>query len=145
MNVTILGYGSIETDPHTKPKEYGVPYSRWKSDSFTLPGNTKSVAIEGFNYPNTRGGIFASFSNGVVTDKSWHCAETTCTGESWRKSTTKVHRLLAPEKKYIWVENDTAPRVWCNKTFGKSKIFKNASSYIFLEIFHLKQCMSTIS
>ena len=121
MNVTILGYGSIETDADTTTKgQYNVP-PWWKSYHFSLPGNTKSVAIEGFNYPNTPGGIFASFSNGVVTNDSWHCAETNCRGESCRETTTYTYSLRNGPKKYIWVQNSHATRVWCNKTFGKSK------------------------
>ena len=108
---------------------------------FTLPADTKVVTIKGGNDPGNVGGILASFSNGVVTDDTWQCADmslcTTGKCESpvtWQDAQTygvngETNRPwhgqgrfqeIESTAKWIWVNNSLATRVWCNKTFGKS-------------------------
>ena len=85
------------------------------------------------------GGILASFSNGVVTDGTWKCADmSSCTTTDCENSVTwqgaKTYGIngekpLPWNKKlndidstaqWIWVDSRSAERVWCKKTFGKS-------------------------
>ena len=48
----------------------------WRvAQRFTLPVDTNVVTIKGGNDPNNVGGILASFSNDVVTDDTWQCAD----------------------------------------------------------------------
>ena len=56
-------------EEHILNKDWGV------ARRFTLPADTKVVTIKGGNDPNNIGGILASFSNGVLTDGTWQCAD----------------------------------------------------------------------
>ena len=120
----------IDTD-----KEYTLNFDWWKTEKFNLPGNTKDVTIKGNNSVNV-GGILGSFSNGVLTDGMWQCADTSsCTTTKCENSVTwqdaKTYGVNAHHPTYatipnidstaqwIWVENVFATRVWCKKTFGK--------------------------
>ena len=113
-----------------------------KTDRFALPGGTKVVTIKGDNRPVSSGGILASFSNGVVTDGTWQCADmimctTTQCGNSvtWQGAKTygingenphpwnTILNDINSTAQWIWVDDSYATRVWCKKTFGKSHMF----------------------
>ncbi len=113
----------------------------WTAEHFTLRGDTNVVTIKAHNDPdNNVGGILASFSNNVVTDESWQCADMSSwpavTNASWEQAVTyglnsdpiggekKWTNIteIALSAKWIWVDDSTATRVWCRKTFGKLKI-----------------------
>ena len=69
----------------------------WKKvKHFTLCGHTKHVTIKAHN-DGGNGGILASFSNKVVTDGSWECADMrSCTAADcapWTKATTRMISL----------------------------------------------------
>ena len=113
----------------------------WKvAQRFTIAGDTKVVTIKGDN-PGSVGGILASFSNGVVTDGTWQCADmSSCTTVEcensviWHDAQTygvngETNRPwqgrgrfeeIESTAKWIWVHFSEAKRVWCKKTFGKS-------------------------
>ena len=111
-------------------------------DQLTLAGDTKVVTIKADN-PHYVGGILASFSNGVVTDGTWQCAEIgSFTNEcensvTWKGAKTcglnrnetppwgqrrgkGAFEEIEPTAHWIWVDNSKATRVCCRKTFGKS-------------------------
>ena len=109
-----------------------------KTERFTLPGVTKVVIIKGRNN-HGKGAILASFSNGVVTDGAWQCANMgSCTinecdnSETWQNATTygvngdkpspwnAKMKYIESTAHWIWVDNPSAESVWCKKTFGKS-------------------------
>ena len=108
----------------------------WTAKEYALPGNTKYVAIEARN-PNHNGGILASFSNDVVTDESWQCADMNSCHLHWRScnwrraisygsnnnSTRTVLKGKIPkiERKaqWIWVNDQSTTWVKCKKTFSK--------------------------
>ena len=111
------------------------------SEKLTLAGDTKVVTIKGDNDPNDVGGILASFSNGVVTDDTWQCAQIgSCTNKcedsvTWKDAKTYglkgnktypwgeqgiAFEEIESTAKWIWVDNSSATSVWCRKTFGKS-------------------------
>ena len=117
--------------------EHVLNYEWWTTETFTLPGDTKLVTIEAIN-PGDVGGILASFSNGVVTDGTWQCADMSpCTAVecedsvTWHNATTNgvnsdstgpwKRRLADIEltAQWIWVDDENAKRVWCKKMFGK--------------------------
>ncbi len=114
----------------------------WKiAQNIALPGNTKYVVIKAHNGPNSVGGILASFSNGVVTNESWQCADmSSCNSNcehnpKWLPAVsyglnnedtypwgTILRRHISGIKqtaKWIWVEKAKATSVWCTKTFSK--------------------------
>ena len=120
----------------------GVKYNletEWlETERFALPGDTKVVTIEGVN-PDGEGGILASFSNGVLTDGTWQCADmSSCTTTDCKNPVTwqgaKTYGIneenpspwnrrlndIDSTAQWIWVDNEFARRVWCKKTFGKS-------------------------
>ena len=135
VNITIDNSGSVETDTG----EHRNLVCHWKiPERFTLRGDTKVVTVKAHNDPGNVGAILASFSNGVVTDDSWQCANMDeCTLNNsecanWQKA--KIYCLgtscswdpnmkdqisEAQSAQWIWVENAEATRVWCKKTFGK--------------------------
>ena len=105
-----------------------------QTERFILPGDTKVVTIKGDNTGGP-GGILASFSNGVVTDGTWECADmSSCTTEcensvTWQGAKTygingekpwNTRPYIDSTAQWIWVDNNKATRVWCEKTFGKS-------------------------
>ena len=89
-------------------------------EQFTLPANTKVVTVKAHN-SHGMGGILASFSNNVVTDGSWQCADMSwCNTKDCR---VKWERAAAGslERNYdrkipgikqsalwIWAQNQTA-------------------------------------
>ena len=130
--MTIDDYGSLITDAGV---EHALGTWWWETQNFTLPVDTRVVTIEGDN-PWLGGGILASFSNGVVTDGTWQCADmSSCNTTECENSVTwqdaKTYGVNANHSTYetipnidstaqwIWVENAFATRVWCKKTFGK--------------------------
>ena len=108
-----------------------------ETERFTLPGDTKVVTIKAYN-PGYVGGILASFSNGVVTDGTWRCADmslcitTECENfVAWQGAKTygingknpppwkrKLNDIDSTAQ-WVWVDDKFARRVWCKKTFGK--------------------------
>ena len=108
-----------------------------ETEKFTLPGDTKFVTIKGCDIGGI-GAILASFSNGVVTDSTWQCADmSSCTTTecensiTWQDATTygvngdkpspwktKMNDIELTAQ-WIWVDNKLAKRVWCKKTFAK--------------------------
>ena len=134
-NITIDNGGSLVVDTGEK---HNLETDREETERFTLPGDTKVVTIKGDN-PGGWGGILASFSNGVVTDGTWQCADmSSCTTTDWENSVTwqgaKTYGIngenpppwytrlndIDSTAQWIWVDNQFAGRVWCKKTFGKS-------------------------
>ena len=110
------------------------------SDQLILAGDTKVVTIKGDN-PGSEGGILASFSNGVLTDGTWQCADMSlcisveCENSViWQDAQTygvnennprPWNRRIADIEstaKWIWVDDKYARKVWCKKTFGKLEI-----------------------
>jgi hypothetical protein len=140
--MTIDNKGTLTTDTG----EVYYKSSNWsEAESFTLPGNTKYVIIKALNDPGNVGGILASFSNGVVTDESWECANMSshesgnCGSEpKWHKAKeygpnnktispwgthltylNKTISEIEPRAQWIWITNASATSVWCKKTFSK--------------------------
>ena len=111
-----------------------------KTDRFALPGGTKVVTIKGDNTPGGVGAILASFSNGVVTDGTWQCADmSSCTtiecenSVTWQGAKTygingenpppwNTRPYIESTAQWIWVDEKLAKIVWCKKTFGKSNL-----------------------
>lgn len=112
-----------------------------KADRVTIHGNSTVVTIKGVNDPGSAGGILASFSNGVVTDVTWQCAEignaTECensitwedaqtygvNGDNqsiWGKVRSGPFEEIESTAQWIWVNYHSATNVCCKKTFGKS-------------------------
>ena len=112
----------------------------WKTAGrFTLPGDTKVVTIEAHNDNDENvGGILASFSNRVVTNASWQCIDMSKSNSTWLSAIEYGFNVASsgsiwsqsnkPDKKiseieetaqWIWVQNRTAIKVWCRKTFSK--------------------------
>ena len=112
-----------------------------RAEKIILPGNTKTVTIKARN-PSDVGGILASFSNGVVTDESWQCADMSschsacCESDpNWRQALSygsnnkntdpwgthlrKAIPEIEPKAQWIWVSDRYAKRVWCKKSFSK--------------------------
>ena len=111
-----------------------------KTDRFPLPGDTKVVTIKGDNTLGGVGAILASFSNGVVTDGTWQCADmSSCTTTECENSVTwqgaktfgvntnhptwNTRPYIASTAQWIWVDNKYAKIVWCKKTFSKLNLF----------------------
>jgi hypothetical protein len=127
--MTIDDKGTLTTDNgevYTDNKDWE------KAENFTLPGNTKYVIIKARNYPGDVGAILASFSNGVITDESWECAEIRShdSGNYERKpvwqqaksnqiKSNKAISGIEPKAEWIWITNAYAESVWCKKTFSK--------------------------
>ena len=100
-------------------------------EQFTLPANTKVVTVKAHN-SHGMGGMLASCSNNVVTDGSWQCAdlsrcntkdchvkwELAAAGRLERNFDRKIPGIKQSAL-WIWVQNQTAERVWCRKNFGK--------------------------
>ena len=134
VNITIDNGGRLMVDTG---KEHSLKTNWKKTERFTLPGDTKDVTIKGDNSGGP-GAILASFSNGVVTDGTWQCADMSlCTLTEYENSVTwqgaTIYAVngdtLSPWKismkdiestaHWIWVVNASAESVWCKKTFGK--------------------------
>ena len=126
--------------------------ANWQiTQKFNLPADTKDVTIKGNNSESV-GGILASFSNGVVTDGTWQCADmslcttTKCENSvTWQDAETygvnanhKIWRTrsnIDSTAQWIWVVNRLAKRVWCKKTFGKSIMYlKMPRSYLYSSV-----------
>ena len=133
-NITIDDVGSLMVDTGEK---HNLKTGWDQTEKFALPGDTKVVTIKGDN-PGNVGGILASFSNGVVTNGTWQCADmSSCTTTECENSVTwqgaKTYGIngenpppwytrpyIDSTAQWIWVDNQYAGRVWCKKTFGKS-------------------------
>ena len=128
VNISIDGAGRLTTNSGEKRD---ILCQGLESEQFTLPADTKVVTVKAHN-SNGKGGILASFSNGVVTDKSWQCADMSlctskdCSRATWQSPVTlhKVKRqgkrsIKVQSAQWIWASEKTAERVWCRKTFGK--------------------------
>ena len=133
-NITIDNGGRLMVDTGEKHK---LETDWWETERFILPGGTEVVTIKGDNGPGSPGGILASFSNGVVTDGTWQCADmSSCTTTECENSVTwqgaktygvntnhpiwNTRPYIDSTAQWIWVDNQFAGRVWCKKTFGKS-------------------------
>ena len=128
FNITVNKTGTI-TDSGEKRN---VVCSWKKVKHFTLSGHTEHVTIKAYK-AGGNGGILASFSNKVVTDGSWECADmSSCTAADcapWTKATThdfteeqlNERNQIKSTAQWIWAANEAATRVWCRKTFGKLK------------------------
>jgi hypothetical protein len=106
---------------------------------FVLPEDTKSVTIEASCFLGGCG-ILASLSNGIVTNESWSCANSSCCDGSpwncshhleWEKASISETRTdyelqgIASNAKWIWIDDFSAENVYCRRNFGKFK-FCNA-------------------
>ena len=134
VNITIDSGGSLIVDTGEK---HNLETDWWETERFILPGDTKVVTIKGDNSGGP-GAILASFSNGVVTDGTWQCADmSSCTTTECENSVTwqgaktygingkkpwNTRPYIDSTAKWIWVDNISATRVWCKKTFGKSNM-----------------------
>ncbi len=134
VNITIDNRGRLITNSGEKRN---VLCDRQIAEHFTLSGGTKNVTIKAYNREK-EGGILASFSNNVVTDGSWQCADMSSCPEvkcaAWEQAVTygfnDVHNEEKWEKineiestaQWIWVKHSTAKRVWCRKAFGELDI-----------------------
>jgi hypothetical protein len=109
--------------------------------NFVIPGDTKYVKIKANNAGHV-GGILASFSNGVLTDESWECADmSSCNSKNcdskpkWRQAVSyglnnktiwpwgtffkKAVHGIERKARWIWVADRYAKSVWCMKSFSK--------------------------
>ncbi len=139
VDITIDNDGSLTTDAG---EVYDINDDWMTAQNIALPGNTKYVIIKAHNDPGYVGGILASFSNGVVTNESWQCAnmrscDSDCEGNPewlpaesygpkdsnpWRSVLKNTNRNISEIKqtaKWIWVKDAKATSVWCRKTFSK--------------------------
>ena len=136
-NITIDDGGSLMVDTGEK---HDLKTGWTETERFALPGDTKVVTIKGEN-TESGGGILASFSNGVVTDGTWKCADmSSCTTTECENSVTwqgaKTYGIngenplpwnrklndIDSTAQWIWVDSSSAERVWCKKAFGKSNM-----------------------
>ena len=84
--ITIDNGGSLMVDTGAK---HDLKTGWWETEIFALSKDTKVVTIKGDNDPGSVGGILASFSNGVVTDGTWQCADmSSCTTTDCENSVT---------------------------------------------------------
>ena len=141
-NITIDDGGSlmVEQMMSFENEKHNLETGWDQAERFTLPKDTKVVTIKGNNSKGV-GAILASFSNGVVTDGTWQCADmSSCTttdcenSVTWQgaktygingKNTSPWNRRLNDidsTAQWIWVDHNLAKRVWCKKTFGKSNM-----------------------
>lgn len=108
-----------------------------------LPSDTQGVTIKARNCSKQNTGILASFSNGIVTDGSWRCADSTscnwtsndCSNVTWENASVVTNSVystphrrstseIASNAQWIWIGHSFAINVWCEKTFGMfNKIF----------------------
>jgi hypothetical protein len=101
-----------------------------KGKRFVLPEDTKSVTIRCLSWC----WILASLSNGIVTDESWSCADSSCCDGSpencfhhleWKKASIQKkrvdneHQEIASNAKWIWLSDSSITNVCCRRTFGK--------------------------
>ena len=104
----------------------------WRTpEDFFLPSNKKIVTIEARTNGSLAGGIRASFSNNVVTDETWLCAEDGGKGGPRSATTATFYENEnmqgndfsgdAAKAQWIWAENTSATSVWRVKTFSKSR------------------------
>jgi hypothetical protein len=137
VNITVDNSGRLITDSGEK-RNVVCMWSKVKH--FTLSGHTKHVTIKAYK-ARGKNGILASFSNNVVTDESWQCANmdgcissdcesfaatkwsnATAYGfnieDSDRNSREKINEIKSTAQ-WIWAKNGEAERVWCRKGFGK--------------------------
>ena len=89
--MTIDEYGTLIVDTG---EEHTLNTNWRETEKFNLPGDTKDVPIKD-NNSVYEGGILASFSNGVVADGTWQCADmslcttTECENSvTWQNATT---------------------------------------------------------
>ena len=106
-------------------------------ETFTLLSNTTGVVIDATNDPDYYGAMLASFSNGVVTDESWECINSSLksTQTEWPKAVTYGNNdettfpwgTILKEKianiketaQWIWTINRYEKSVTCRKSFGE--------------------------
>ncbi|CAB4035846.1 Hypothetical predicted protein, partial [Paramuricea clavata] len=98
---------------------------------FVLPEDTQVVTIKVHKAHRRCGGILASFSNGIVTDGSWNCTDSSscsssgCSNLKWENAFTSGKNgnssTWRPEirssARWIWISNSSARSVWCKRTF----------------------------
>ena len=141
VNITIDNSGRLITDVGN---DSSVDGDLWTPKSFTLTGDTKIVTIKAHNEVGGPGGILASFSNKVLTDESWDCADMKgrhpfcsngSSGPLWKPAVTygrndnastiwyqfRGRKLdeIESNAQWIWVNDSTATEVWCRRMFGK--------------------------
>ena len=120
--------------------------ARW----FSFPSATKVITVFVYNGPNGFGGFLGVFSNGVVTDSSWKCNEssikpedgweqTNFTDNTWpnafvrqdnsgRQSSTRVIGI-PNDVHWISAENHEATRFTCRRRFSKEERLRKSSKY----------------
>jgi hypothetical protein len=122
--------GSLTADPGAQILV--SQFSNWKNaEYFTLPANTRYVTIKAERKQNAVGGILAKFSNGFVTNSSWHCTEINSTTKSeWPAASeiasndgthsqwNRVVTEISQNAKWIWTTNSGDDKVWCRKSIG---------------------------
>ena len=119
--------------------------ARW----FSFPSETKIITVFVYNGPNGFGGFLGVFSNGVVTDSSWKCNEssikpddgweqTNFTDNTWssafvrhdnsgRHTSTRV--IGIPEDvHWISAEHHEATRFICRRRISKDEKLSNTCS-----------------
>ena len=119
--------------------------ARW----FSFPRKTKVITVFVYNGPNGFGGFLGVFSNGVVTDRSWKCnessikpddgwKETNFTDNTWpnafvRQDNSGLQRSnrvtgIPEDVHWISAENHWATRFICRRRISKDERLSNACS-----------------
>ena len=142
VNITIDSYGRLITDTGKNCSFF----NDWrKPQRFTLPVDTKNVTIKAHN-PYNVGGILASFSNNLVTDGSWECADmkgccqTSCNcGESpvysscCQSSCNCENFELAWKRAVTYGRNDEVTTIWYKVNKGKLNEIESNAQWIWVE------------
>ena len=155
VNITIDNRGRLITNAGEKRN---VLCEKEIAEHFTLSGDTKNVTIKAYNREK-EGGILASFSNNMVTDGSWQCADMSSCPEvkcaAWKQAVTygfndehsknkwKKMNEIESTAQWIWVKDSTAKMVWCRKAFGELKIC-NIFIFILINFISLQRLFSEI-
>ena len=123
-----ISRGSGSTWANTSKKEIEINVRSKQAHRFVYPEDTKTVTIKA---QGRNKGIFASFSNGIVTDESWTCCSDVsgpCHSDyEWENASIVTNasfrrpQEIASNAKWIWISNSRARSVWCKRTFGKFK------------------------
>ena len=134
MIVSIDNSGVLVTDTGVK-RHINCEWNMAQG-SFVLPSDTQVVTIKAHNRGGA-GATLASFSNNVVTNESWSCAEclnkSDCDESNFKPAVTygpNGHHPwttnipgIASSAQWIWVKKSKATHVWCRVTFRKLHYF----------------------
>ena len=120
--------------------------ARWLS----FPSETKVITVFVYNGPNGFGGFLGVFSNGVVTDSSWKCNESSITpDDGWQQTNfsdntwpsafvrhdnsgrrISTHVIGIPNYvHWISAENHYVTRFICRRRISKEERFRKGSKY----------------